>query len=316
MSSSAWGYEVSDTVQLATLSRGNFIESRHHGLAVIVDPDGKVLEAHGSYRKQILPRSAVKPLQAVAMQRAGLKLTGAELAISAGSHQGTKEHQELVLAILKSAGLDESHLKCPLAWPGNLEARAQFREQNRLAFNCSGKHAGFLATSAKNGWGLEDYLSSDHPLQKIVVEVIEEFAGEKITFSTIDGCGAPLHALSLVGLARAIGKFSREEVLIRTAMLDHPWAVGDKLAHDSLIMEKGFIAKIGAEGVFVIGTKAGFGVAVKIADGSLRPAALVALKLLLNQGLIEPKIHDELFQKLNTKSIGGEKEIGQLESCI
>lgn len=311
-----WGYQVSDTVQLATLTRDGFIESRHHGLAVIVDPEGKVLEAHGAYRKQILPRSAVKPLQAVAMQRSGLKLTGAELAISAGSHQGTKEHQDLVLSILKSAGLSEANLKCPVAWPGNLEARALAIEQTRLAFNCSGKHAGFLTTCAINNWDLENYLEPDHPLQKLVVDVIEEFSGEKVTFSTIDGCGAPLHALSMAALARSIGKFTREEESIRDAMLSNAWAVGDRLAQDSLILEKGFVAKIGAEGVFVIGTKEGHGVAVKIADGSLRPAALVALKILLNQGLIEKSVFEELSEKFVVKSLGGEKDLGRLDTCF
>lgn len=316
MSSSHWGYQLSDTVQLATLTRAGFVESRHHGLAVIVDPEGKVLEAHGAYRKQILPRSAVKPLQAVAMKRAGLKLTGAELAISAGSHQGTKEHQDLVLSILNSVELGEEKLQCPVAWPGNLESRALSKEQTRLAFNCSGKHAGFLATCAINNWDLKTYLEPNHPLQKLVVEVIEEFAGEKVTFSSVDGCGAPLHALSLAGLARSIGKFTKEEESIRDAMLQNPWAVGDTLAQDSLIMERGFVAKIGAEGVFVIGTKAGFGVAVKIADGSLRPAALGALKLLFKQGLIDEGIYQELQKKFQVASLGGSQILGELEITV
>lgn len=309
----SWSYLPSDTVLLARLIRSGISESVHHGLAVIVDPEGKVLEAHGSYKKQILPRSAVKPLQAVAMQRAGLYLTGAELAISAGSHQGTKEHQDLVLSILQSAGLTEDSLLCPVAWPGNIESRALAKEQSKLAFNCSGKHAGFLATCVKNHWDTKSYLDQGHPLQQQIMEVIEEFAGEKISFSTVDGCGAPLHAISLYGLAKAIGKFTRDEHGIRDAMLENPWAVGDKLAQDSLIMEQGFVAKIGAEGVFVIGTKEGFGVAVKIADGSLRPAALASLKLLFNQGLIEKSVYKGLQEKFQVLSLGGSQVLGELE---
>lgn len=310
--SGSFGFEQSETVVLAALSRGGLVESIHHGMAVLVDAEGKVLEAHGSYRKQILPRSAVKPLQAVAMRRAGLSLSGAELAISCGSHQGTEAHQDLVRGILASAGLAESDLQCPEAWPGNIEARIRATSKSRIAFNCSGKHAGFLATSVLNGWDTASYLSPTHPLQRRVIEVMEEFASERIGFTTVDGCGAPLHALSLAGLARAIARFTESETEIGDAMLENAWAVGDHLAQDSLIMNEGLIAKVGAEGVFVIGTAQGQAAAVKIADGSLRPAALVALKLLRNQDLVSVELYERLFESLTTRSLGGEQELGVL----
>ena len=308
-----WGYQVSDTVQLAYLTRAGVIESRHHGLICLTGPDGKLVEQHGNSRKLIYPRSAVKPLQALAMRRAGLNLSGAQLAMSSASHQGTTEQIEIVNDILASAGLSESDLQCPVAWPGNPEARAKSVSETKLAFNCSGKHAAFLATCVVNGWDTKTYLKPEHPLQKLIVEVIEEFSGEKIPFSTFDGCGAPLHLMSLQGLARAIGKFAETETEIRDAMLANPWVVDDRGASDTLVMEKGMLAKIGAEGVFVIGLASGHGVAVKVADGSLRPAALSALKLLLNHNLLEKKVYDELFSKLTTPAFGGSELLGQLE---
>jgi L-asparaginase II len=313
MVDSNWGYQVADTVQLAYLTRAGIIESRHHGLVCLTGPDGKLIQEHGNSRKLIYPRSAVKPLQALALRRAGLKLEAEQLAMSSASHQGTPEHTQIVLAILEGAGLSEQDLQCPVAWPGNLKARSAASSETRAAFNCSGKHAAFLAACVQNGWDTKTYLQPDHPLQKLIVETIEEFSGEKIPHSTFDGCGAPLHLMSLQGLARAIGKFAKTETEIRDAMLSNPWVVDDHGASDTLVMEKGMLAKIGAEGVFVIGLASGHGVAVKVADGSMRPAGLSAIKMLLNNQLLDQKVYEELFEKLTVASYGGEQVLGQLE---
>ena len=313
MVDSNWGYQVADTIQLAYLTRAGIIESRHHGLVCLTGPDGKLIQEHGNSRKLIYPRSAVKPLQALAMRRAGLNLSGAQLAMSSASHQGTPEHTAIVLSILEDSGLTESDLLCPVAWPGNPAARAAAASETRAAFNCSGKHAAFLATCVKNGWDTKTYLQPEHPLQKLIVEVIEEFSGEKIPLSTFDGCGAPLHLMTLQGLARSIGKFAETETEIRDAMLQNPWVVDDRGASDTSVMEKGMLAKIGAEGVFVIGLASGHGVAVKVADGSMRPAGLAALKMLANNGLLEGHVYDELFAKLTVASLGGSENLGQLE---
>ena len=308
-----WGYQVADTVQLAYLTRAGVIESRHHGLVCITGPDGKLVQEHGNSRKLIYPRSAVKPLQALAIRRAGLMLSGEQLAMSSASHQGTPEHIKIVLSILTEAGLSESDLQCPVAWPGNTVARSKTESESKLAFNCSGKHAAFLAACVKNGWDTKSYLDPGHPLQKLIVEVIEEFSGERIPHSTFDGCGAPLHLMSLQALARAIGKFAATEREIQGAMLANPWVVDDYGGSDTLVMEQGMLAKIGAEGVFVIGLTSGHGVAVKVADGSMRPAGLAALKMLLNNNLLEQSTYNQLFTKLTIPSLGGQEVVGQLE---
>jgi L-asparaginase II len=313
MVDSNWGYQVADTVQLAYLTRAGIIESRHHGLVCLTGPDGKLIQEHGNSRKLIYPRSAVKPLQALALRRSGLNLSGEQLAMSSASHQGTPEHTALVLSILSGAGLSESDLMCPVAWPGNPKARAEATSETKAAFNCSGKHAAFLAACVQNGWDTKTYLETSHPLQKLIVEVIEEFSGEKIPHSTFDGCGAPLHLMSLQGLARAIGKFAETETQIRDAMLQNPWVVDDHGASDTVVMEKGMLAKIGAEGVFVIGLTSGHGVAVKVADGSMRPAGISAIKMLFNNGLLDQKSYEELFKKLTVSSLGGDQVVGQLE---
>jgi L-asparaginase II len=303
-----------DFVEVAVLERDGLIESRHRGMAALVGPDGKLIDHLGATKRVIYPRSAVKPLQVVAMRRAGLDLVGEELAICAGSHHGTGRHIALVDGILAGIGLDESALQCPPAWPGNAVARAEAQAESKAAFNCSGKHAGFIAASKAAGWDVSTYLEPNHPLQKLVAEVLAEFSGEPILHSTVDGCGAPLHTITVEGLARAIGKFAGTEPEIVEAMLANPWAVGDQKSPDAIIMEHGMVAKLGAEGVFVIGLKSGHGVAVKIADGSLRAAPLVALRLLNRNGLIDDETFASLHNQLTVKSMGGSQVLGDLRA--
>ncbi len=309
-----------DFVEVALLERGGIVESRHRGIAALVDPEGKLIDHLGSAKRLIYARSALKPMQVVAMRRAGLRLEGAQLAVSVASHQGTEAHIALVREILNAAGLSEIDLQCPLAWPGNPTARAEAQAggetDSRLAFNCSGKHAAFLATCVAAGFDTKTYLTAEHPLQQIVEEVIEEYSGDKILHSSIDGCGAPLHATTVEGLARAIGKFTATDTDVVDAMLANPWAVGDTNSMDALVMQHGMVAKIGAEGVFVIGLRSGHGVAVKIADGSLRAAPLVALGLLHRNYLITDATYAELKTALAVKALGGDLVVGELKITL
>jgi L-asparaginase II len=151
-----------DFVEVAVLERDGLVESRHRGLAALVGPDGKIIDHLGATKRVIYPRSAVKPLQVVAMRRAGLDLVGEELAICAGSHHGTGRHIALVDGILAGVGLDENALQCPPAWPGNAAARAEAAGESKAAFNCSGKHAGFIAASKAAGWDVSTYLEPNH----------------------------------------------------------------------------------------------------------------------------------------------------------
>jgi L-asparaginase II len=309
-----------DFVEVSVLERGGIVESRHRGIAALVDPEGKLIDHLGSAKRLVYARSALKPMQVVAMRRAGLMLQGAQLAVSAASHQGTAAHIALVQQILGDAGLSEADLQCPLAWPGNPTARAEAQAngqiESRLAFNCSGKHAAFLATCVVAGFDAKTYLAADHPLQQLVEQVIEEYSGEKILHSSIDGCGAPLHATTVEGLARAISNFSAKDTDVVDAMLANPWAVGDTNSMDAIVMKHGMVAKIGAEGVFVIGLKSGHGVAVKIADGSLRAAPLVAIGLLHRNQLITDVTYAELKTALAVKSLGGTEVIGELRITL
>jgi L-asparaginase II len=200
--------DFKDLAPLATLTRGGLNESFHHGLAVLADPAGNVVESHGNIEKPIYPRSALKPVQALVIRELGLELSGVELVLSMASHLGTSAHIDVVDRILGRFSLSRSDLLCPRAFPGNPKARAESNEMSRIAMNCSGKHASFLATCKLNDWDTKTYLEPSHPLQLKMLEKTEEVADEKVAKVTVDGCGAPLFALSTFGLARAMSGFS------------------------------------------------------------------------------------------------------------
>ncbi|MGW1997621.1 asparaginase [Embleya sp. NPDC001921] len=192
--------------------RNGFLESIHHGTAVLTGADGSVVEGHGAVDAPMFPRSVNKPFQALAMLRAGLDLDGELLALACASHSGEAFHLEGARRILARAGLTASALRCvadlPLgaaqrdAWP------AAGRGPERIAMNCSGKHAAMLLTCVRNGWSTEDYLAPEHALQRAVRRAVEDVAGEPVAAVGVDGCGAPLFAISLAGLARSFGHFA------------------------------------------------------------------------------------------------------------
>lgn len=285
-----------DFVELATVTRGGLVESWHRGIAVVTNSQGEVVIHKGNAKRLIYPRSAIKPLQTVAMVRAGMKLTGEELAITSASHRGTDKHIELVRSILAKAGLRESDLQCP----------------EGISFNCSGKHAGFLTSAVINGWSTENYLAVSNPIQQKVIEVLEEFSGEKILHTAVDGCGAPLHAMTVSGIARAIGKFTQTENDLVDCLTSNGWVISNHGVPDAILLDAGFIAKNGAEGVFVVGTRSGYGICIKIADGNLRAAPLIAIKLLLEIGELNISEYEELRAKLAVKSLGGGKPQGDI----
>jgi L-asparaginase II len=262
------------------------------------------------------PRSALKPVQALVMRELGLDLSGVELVLSMASHLGTTAHIDAVDQILKQFSLTRSDLLCPRAFPGNPKARVESNEMSRIAMNCSGKHASFLATCKLNGWDTKTYLDPSHPLQLKMLEKTEELAGEKVAKVTVDGCGAPLFAISTLGLAKAISGFSKHGQDLVAAAKANPWAIGDAGGADSQFLEQGFMSKIGAEGVFVVSTDSHHAVAVKISDGNLRAAPAVALELLKKHNLIGADAYRALQASVYPKVFGGDQEIGKLVVTI
>src|SRR6516225_11676210 len=192
---------------VAEVIRSGFAESRHRGAVAGLAADGRPVISVGQTDVPLLPRSANKPLQATAMLRCGLNLDAELLALAAASHSGEDFHVDGVRKILSGAGLSEDDLRCPAAWPLDVPTAhrliARGEPMSPIRMNCSGKHAAMLATCAANGWPTASYLDPGHPLQQAIRHTIEELAGQKSTATGLDGCGAPLFALTLGGLARA-----------------------------------------------------------------------------------------------------------------
>jgi L-asparaginase II len=276
---------------IAEVIRSGFIESRHRGSAVVLGADGReVLVSTGDIASPMFPRSANKPVQAAAMRSCGLAADGELLALAAASHSGEEFHVTGVRKILASAGLTEDALQCPPALPLDEEALRRFLAEggtpDRVHMNCSGKHAAMLATCVTAGWPTESYRDPGHPLQREIKAALGRLAGEDVAATGVDGCGAPLFALSLTGLARAFralvlaGPGSAERS-VADAVRAHPeWTSGtnrsERMLHQAV---PGLLIKSGAEGVQAFALADGRAGAVKIEDGAPRaiPAITVAL---------------------------------------
>ncbi len=286
---------LADAPVVAHVVRSGFVESVHHGVAAAVGPGGERLVSVGPVDAPVLPRSSLKPLQAVAMLRAGAGLSGELLALACASHSGQPFHLEGSLRTLAAAGLDESALQNTPDRPLDEAERTRWTVEGRapssLAQNCSGKHAGMLAACVAAGWDVATYRDRDHPLQRLTVEVVEELTGERVRAVTVDGCGAPALGVSTVGLARAFGRIasadpSTPEGRVADAMRAHPEWVGGTGRDVTDLMRgvPGLIAKDGAESVYAVGLADGRGVAVKITDGHDRARVGVTTALLRHLG--------------------------------
>ena len=125
----------------ATLMRGSNLESIHKIHAVICDKKGRVLMCAGNPEYKSFIRSALKPFQAIPFVSSGaaskINNSSKSIALSCGSHSGSKLHIREAFKILWEYDIDISNLKCPSL------------RKSPLEHNCSGKHAGFLATCKK-----------------------------------------------------------------------------------------------------------------------------------------------------------------------
>jgi L-asparaginase II len=306
---------MSDAV-LAQYVRDGVVESEHRGHLLALNADGSVNFSLGDPSHLVFPRSTVKCIQGAAMVVAGLQLEPRLLALGASSHSGSSEHIAGVKEILALAKLDESALQCMLDKPlGEAERRAWGETPaTRIAMNCSGKHAAMLLTCMTNGWPVANYLDASHPLQVAIKGEIESLAGETITLTSTDGCGAPLFLLSLAGLARAIRAITIStkpaHQLVMQASRAFPEMVAGKgrLTTQMISAVPGLYLKDGAEAVEVASMTDGRTLVFKVSDGSLRP-----FRVLVHAGLAKLGI-DSPYEVENV--LGGEAIIGTIRATF
>jgi L-asparaginase II len=322
----AGGVLVTDVV------RSGVTESRHHGSVVVLGPSGQVVASVGDTVSPVFPRSSNKPVQAVAMLRSGLVLADpADLALVAASHSAEPFHVDRVRAMLRRGGLTEDDLGCPPDLPLGEAARVAVLRAGgapaRIYMNCSGKHAGMLLTCAAAGWPTAGYLDPAHPLQQACRATLEAESGESVAAVGLDGCGAPVLAISLAGLARAFlgavhGEPGSAVRRVADAMRAHPELVSGTGREDALLMGAvpGLLSKVGAEGVWAVAAPGLGAVALKIDDGAMRatrPVLVAALDELGRRSGLDPfagSAADVLVEFANTPILGGGVRVGSIRA--
>jgi len=292
---------------LATVTRSGLVESTHYGDAVVVTGDGRILSTGGDPQRWAYMRSSGKPLQALPIVMTGAAdefgLTQQELAVCCASHCSSAEHVQTVRGILAKLGMNEDALECGTHAVGDEEERNRLIRENKLPLpihnNCSGKHAGILASTKAMGVPPEGYSQPDHPVQKLILSTIAamcDIPAERIRLG-VDGCGLPTFAMPLknmaVGFARLTNPRRVDDDIaaaagrICSAMAAAPVMIAGKGSFNTRLLEVAgdtITAKGGAEGLFMLGVKGrDIGLAIKASDGDFRampPVVLSALKQL------------------------------------
>ena len=318
-----------EDLPLAAVSRGGLVESVHRGRLAVHDPEGTELEAYGDTEAYVYLRSSAKPFQALPLLLSGtaeaIRLTDRELAVACASHNAEEPHLTAVRSILEKAGLSESELQSgvhpPMYGPAADELLRSGEEPRPIHSNCSGKHAGMLAVCVHEGYETLSYRDPGHPLQRRILALVAEVCGvqEDEVLVAGDNCGVPAFALPLrsfaTGLARiATGDELPDEIAgaalrIRDAMRAHPFMVAGTGRLDTELMERTrLLVKGGAEALLAVGNPEGWGMALKISDGSqraVRPAGLAALE---RMG-VEVEDGESIVRGLHGETVG---EIGPL----
>ena len=284
---------------LVEVTRGPLVESRHRGAIAIVDAGGKARFAIGDIAQPIFPRSAVKPLQALAMMESGAAdhfgYGNAELALACASHSGEPRHVEAAARMLAAAGRSESDLECGVQTPSNRDAADALVKAGiaprAIHNNCSGKHAGFIAVAAHRRIEVKGYVGPEHPAQREVTAILSALTETPLDDRVrgIDGCSIPTFAIPLQKVALAFARFvtgtglspgrGRAARRLFDACSAEPFMVAgsERFCTDALGRFRGrLIVKGGAEGVYCAGfPETGLGVAIKCDDGAGRASETV-----------------------------------------
>jgi L-asparaginase II len=310
---------------LAEVERSGFVESRHLGAVAVADADGELQAAAGDPDLVVYPRSCSKPFQALAVRGLGVEpelgLGQLALAGACGSHDGEPDHVASVRKVLAAAGLEESELRCPPLLPANRQARARAEGPAAVYHNCSGKHAYMLAGAVVRGWETERYTAPEHPLQAVVADTLSEFAGVPIEHVGVDGCGVPVHAMSLRGLATAYARLGTRAAggeegpaALVAAVRRHPFMVAGSGQLDTVLLEATggrVLAKVGAEAAYAaVDLDSGIGMALKVLDGAPRARGAALLAALRGLGWLDDREWETVLPAATVEIHGGGETVG------
>ncbi|MCR4441568.1 MAG: asparaginase [Peptococcaceae bacterium] len=327
--------------KLVEVTRGKIVESVHRGVAVVVDAAGKTLFHAGDPSYITYIRSAAKPMQAVPVVESGAAkrfgFTTEELALIMSSHNGEEEHVRVGMQVMEKIGLGPEHLRCGTHPPLHKRSAGELEKKGQVPTvfhcTCSGKHAGMLALARHLGLSLHDYYLPDHPVQKLMLQAVADFAclkpAEIITGT--DGCGVPVFALSLERMALAYARWAKPSgfgqerkeacLTLQRAMTSHPFLLAGtgRLASEVMkVTGNKLVMKDGTEGIFCLGVPGkGWGIAIKAEDGHTRALGPVVVEILRQLGLITAGEYERLlpYARQQLKNYRGEN-VGEVRPAF
>ena len=296
---------------LIEITRGPAVESRHTGAAAVVDGRGKTVACWGDIERAVYPRSAIKPLQTLAVIESGAAeayaLGDAELALASASHAGEPKHVDTVTGWLERMGLGVTNLECGAHAPYAATAAEALLRAGKAPTaahnNCSGKHSGMLSTARHKGEPVRGYVRFDHPVQQRWIKLVGEICGVELARAprAIDGCSIPTLAAPIRALALGMARLATQEGLhaerraaakrVLAAVAARPDLVSGSGRFATVVMEEtggGILLKGGAEGVYCAALPhLGLGIALKIDDGAARAAEVAIAAILRHLGALD-----------------------------
>ncbi len=320
---------------MVEVTRSGEIECIHQGVAVLINSSGNILKEWGNSDLKIYPRSALKPIQTLNLYKDGvadsLNLTEEQIAITTASHHAEKIHLDIISNWLKKININEENLSCGHDWPWNLEdkfkAKLEYKNKRKIYHNCSGKHCGHLAVCKHKNLITENYQKKTHPIQKDLIQLIENLSEYKIKNIGIDGCTLPNPLMPLNKFAFAASQLADSKKLnenegitkkIFNACVNFPEITGGTNSANCIytkLSKKKIFFKNGAEGVFLaLIPEIKSALVVKILDGAARAAEIAIAGLISELNILDENDLEKIKFSEITNSVG--QKIGKVRFLL
>jgi len=325
----------------ALVYRGEIVESKHEAICLIKDISNRDVLSINNDNRLVYPRSAIKIFQALPFINSNaydiFNLSEENIAISCSSHTGEPQHIHVLKNWLNKTGIKLNQIKCGIHNPLNEQSSNNLflsgKQPSQLHNNCSGKHLGMISGCLANKMKIDNYIDPNHPYQKLIRHLLEDFMESKIHNKCIgtDGCGAPQYAFRFNNIATSMINLIKETESknlyssaikkILASINKFPLLIGGHNRFDSDVIKstKGRIfCKGGAEGVFLFAdfTKKIGGV-VKILDGNSRAVPSIVMQVLLKLKLLSENEVKELSNwKLQRLFNHTKKDIGKITAKL
>lgn len=199
------------------IDRGGHPEVVAAGVVAVIDDTGHARARWGDPSWATFLRSSCKMIQALPLVESGAadryELEPRHLAVCCASHSAEDFHLRAVREILERCGADESVLHCGPHPPFHEAAAHELIRRDEpsapIHSDCSGKHAGMIATCVHRGWPVETYWQPEHPIQLEIRARMGELCDLDAGAipHAIDGCGVPTLHVPVDAFALGVARF-------------------------------------------------------------------------------------------------------------